>query len=44
MTVKKGKELPFDIADIPAIEWRTQDDLRTGLKKYMEGLVRRYGR
>ena len=48
MTVRKekgkGKKLPFDVADIPAIEWQIQEDLREGLRKRLADLKGKYGR
>jgi hypothetical protein len=44
VTAKKGKKLPFDIADVPTIFWEIQDDLKVGLRKCLAGLVGKYGR
>ena len=44
VTAKKGTQLPFDIGDIPTIFWEIQEDLKEGLRKYLSGVVERYGR
>ena len=44
VTAKKGTQLPFDIGDIPTIFWEIQEDLKEGLRKYLPGVVERYGR
>ena len=36
MTYRKGTKLPFDVADIPAIEWKIPEDLKEGLRKRLQ--------
>jgi hypothetical protein len=40
VTARKGTELPFDVKDIPTIFWEGQSQLREGLKKRIENVVR----
>ena len=42
MTVRKGNKLPFDVADIPAIEWKILEDLREGLRKRLQQMKASY--
>ena len=42
MTVRKGNKLPFDVADIPAIEWKILEDLREGLRKRLHQMKASY--
>jgi hypothetical protein len=44
VTAKKGTQLPFDVNDMPTIFWETQEDLKEGLRKCLDGLVSKYGR
>ena len=40
VTARKGTELPFDVKDIPTIFWEGQNQLREGLRKRIEYVVK----
>jgi nucleoside 2-deoxyribosyltransferase len=44
MAAKKGTVLAFDVADIPTIEWESQEELKDGLSKCISGIKGKYGR
>jgi len=38
LTAEKGTELPFDLADVPVLFWKNQEELRGGLNRLVESL------
>jgi hypothetical protein len=44
LTSKKPLKPPFDMADLPILDWEDQEELKEKLRKYINGIKGKYGR
>ena len=44
LTAKKGTLLPFDVADVPVLFWKSQEGLKEQLRKRLPGVARKLRR